>query len=134
MTGSSVATALSQRFNATVDGLLSQVSGVRIIRFDIFDLVRQLHDDPAAFGLTNSTQPCYTGFVNPAGPSDTVCANPQSYAYWDAEHPTTTVHSILADRMLTQVNLAAVPEPAQWASMLAGLAALGFFARRRRVA
>ena len=129
---SDVATALSQRFNNTVDSLLAEFTGIQIVRFDTFDFVRQVRNDPALFNLTNVTQPCYTGFVDPAGPSDTVCANPQSYAYWDVEHPTTVMHSLLADHMSAALNVAVVPEPASWALMLVGLSTAGFLAGRRK--
>ena len=127
---STVATALSQRFDNTLNGMLDLVTGVQIIRFDTFDFVREVHDDPAEFGLTNVTQPCYTGFVEPAAPGDTVCGTPESYAYWDVEHPTTALHSIIANHLFAAINVAVVPEPASGALVLVALAALALTLRR----
>ena len=127
-----LATALTTRFNNTLDAALDQVTGVQIIRFDTFSLLHQIHDQPASFNLGNVTEPCYTGFVEPATPADTVCANPQSYLFWDSEHPSTAMHSLMANAMLAQIN-AAVPEPDAAGLFAAGLAvlALGRWRRRR---
>ena len=129
---SGLATALTTRFNNTLDAALDQVTGVQIIRFDTFSLLHQIHDQPASFNLGNVTEPCYTGFVEPATPADTVCANPQSYLFWDSEHPSTAMHSLMANAMLAQIN-AAVPEPDAPGLFAAGLAvlALGRWRRRR---
>lgn len=97
---SDTATALSVRYNTALDEMLMQFNGVNIIRFDTFSLVRKMTNNPAAYGLTNVTAPCYTGFVDPARPNDTVCSTPETYLFWDYEHPTTTVHALLAERML----------------------------------
>lgn len=130
---SGLATALTVRFNDTLDAALDQVTGVEIIRFSTFNLLRQVHDQPASFNLSNVTEPCYTGFVDPASPTDTVCANPQSYLFWDAEHPSTAMHAVMANAMLGAVN-AAVPEPDAAALLAVGLAILALAKWRRRAA
>ena len=130
---SGLATALTTRFNNTLDASLSQVTGVQIIRFDTFGLLHQVHDQPARFNLSNVTEPCYTGFVEPASDTDTVCANAQSYLFWDSEHPSAAMHAVLANGMLASIN-AAVPEPDAAALLAAGLAVLALGRWRRRAA
>ena len=130
---SGLATALTVRFNNTLDAALNDVTGVQIIRFDTFNMLRQVHDQPASFNLSNVTEPCYTGFVSPGTPTDTVCANPQSYLFWDAEHPSTAMHAVMANAMLGAIN-AAVPEPDAAALLAVGLAVLALARWRRRAA
>jgi outer membrane lipase/esterase len=81
-------------FNASLAGGLRQVAasapGVDIIQMDVraaFDLIRT---HPAAYGFANVTQPCFNSVAN------TVCANPNSYFFWDAVHPTETGSAWLA--------------------------------------
>ncbi|MGA7802032.1 MAG: PEP-CTERM sorting domain-containing protein [Gammaproteobacteria bacterium] len=86
------------------------------MRLDTFSLVDKIYNNPAAYGLTNVNAPCYSRFVQSGG---TTCANPNQYLFWDAEHPTSAVHRILATDVLRTV-----PEPATMALFVVGLAAL----------
>ena len=119
-------------FNAALHAKLNddKFRNMNIISFDTFSFVDQVHDRLADFGLTNVTQGCYSGFVDPA-PTGTVCSDPASFAYWDKEHPTTALHAILADRMLATID-AAIPEPASTALVFVALGALGLTRRRVR--
>lgn len=128
---SGLATALTIRFNDTLDAALGQVTGVQIVRFDTFNLLRQVHSQPASFNFSNVTEPCYTGFVDPAKPTDTVCASPQSYVFWDSEHPSAAMHAVISNGMLGAIN-AAVPEPSAAALLALGLVVLTLAKWRRR--
>ncbi|MRR35464.1 hypothetical protein EG829_12445 [bacterium] len=101
---SDTATALTVRYNMALDEMLKGVIGVNIIRFDTFTFFRSVVKNPEEYGLTNVTAPCYTGFVDPAGPGDTVCAQPETYLFWDNEHPTTAMHALLARQMLAALT------------------------------
>jgi len=83
---------------------------------DTLSVQRAVVSDPAAFGLTNVTDPC----VSPDDGS--VCINPDSYLFWDTLHPTSAASAILAANMLT-----ALPEPSSIA-----LAGLGLLMLRHR--
>lgn len=124
---SQTATAVVQQFNSLVDAMLGTYHGVDIVRYDSFGFLRNVVADPTAFGFSNVTRACYTGFVAPAGPNDTVCANPDDYVFWDAEHPTSAFHRVIADRFYAAV----VPEPSSVLLLFGGLAGLWVMQRRR---
>jgi phospholipase/lecithinase/hemolysin len=120
------ATFLSDAFNA---GLASAIAanqaalaplGIKLYTADTAATLRAAAADPAAFGLTNVDTPC---LLVPGAPTD--CTG---FLYYDGVHPTTYAHAVLAE----QFRVAVVPEPATWAIMLLGLAAVGGLARRRR--
>jgi phospholipase/lecithinase/hemolysin len=114
-------------FNQNLEALLAMnaFASLDIRDLDVFTDLNGIVNNPAKYGLTNTTASCYTGNVDgsalPGGPSPpTICANPNQYLFWDFEHPTRVVNAILA-----QDALAAVPEPPAvwtWVALLAGLA------------
>jgi len=94
---------LSLGFDAGLDQALAAVrggspSGVDIVGFDTLGALNALLANPAAFGLSNVTDPCFDGV--------SVCGNSDQYLFWDTVHPTTHVHDILGTEFA-----AAVPEP-----------------------
>jgi outer membrane lipase/esterase len=98
-----LATNLSIAYNTALAAMLDQIDQGDIIRFNTFDLINTVVAQPLTFGFTNVTQPCYNGFVTP-NPSPTVCAMPDTYAFWDVEHPTTALHAVLANAMFESMH------------------------------
>lgn len=128
---SAQATFLSQIYNATLASALQSLAplNLNIFRFDTFGLHQDIISNPGNYGLSNTTQACYDGYVDgsalPSGTNPpTVCASPDSYFYWDFEHPTAAVNSIFAKQMYNQV-----PEPD---SMLLAVLGLGLLAWHKR--
>ena len=93
--------------------------GFDISYLDTFGLEQAAVADPAAYGLTNVTDPCFDAVAL------TVCANPDQYLFWDDFHPTAAGHQLLADAALS-----AIPEPASLALLGLGFALIGFGRRR----
>jgi phospholipase/lecithinase/hemolysin len=115
-------TALTVVFNTLLAQTLAQLEstlpGLDIIPFDTFAFVDAAIANPAAYGFTNGTDPCFDG-VN-------VCANPDQYIFWDGVHPTARSHQLLGNAFF-----AAVPEPATLALVAVAILAMGVCLRRR---
>ncbi|MFN3166606.1 MAG: SGNH/GDSL hydrolase family protein [Phycisphaeraceae bacterium] len=72
---------------ATSMANLETTLGIDITLFDVETTFDRLLNDPAAFGFTNTTQPAY----------DNNAVDPATSVFWDAIHPTTAAHRVLAD-------------------------------------
>jgi len=79
-------------FNSSLSTGLFATAAARpntnIILMDLFKVGDSIAANPGRFGLTNVTDPCFNGV--------TVCANPDSYFYFDSVHPTAAGHRLLA--------------------------------------
>lgn len=111
-----VGTLLATTMNDALAYRLSTEQGVKI--FDVFGLVQQVQANPGAVGLTNATDAC--------GAAINGCDSAQAL-FWDAIHPTTRGHQLLAQGML----VTAVPEPETYGLMAIGLLVVAAAARRR---
>lgn len=78
-----------------LDGLELLFPDIAITRFDTFAFLTTVAADGAAFGLPQTTVPCLTFFVL----EDAVCDKPKEYMFWDAIHPTTSTHRLLARKV-----------------------------------
>lgn len=128
-----LATALTQDFNAAVAIDLAPVeaAGLRVDLLGEYARQAALLANPAAFGFTNVTDPCWTGGFQGPTPGATLCsataAGQDQYLFWDGVHPTEAAHLLVAGDALN-----AVPEPASLTLLAAGV--LGLWGVRRRVA
>lgn len=85
---------------ATAIQTLEQNPNINIIPVDVYSLLNNAIANPSNFGFTNvttnlvpgaGTSPEVRGFTLPSG------INPNEYLFWDALHPTTRAHSLIAD-------------------------------------
>jgi len=83
-----LATSISKYFNQKLLASLPE----QVLYFDTLGLYQEMQAHPAAFGLTDVVDQCY----DPS--SNTACANPNQYLFWDFVHPTEHVQIILAAR------------------------------------
>lgn len=113
------------QFNFALASGLSALSAsnpaLTITEFDTLGVLGAVTANPAAFGLTNVTDPCLD---TTAG---TLCSNPEQYLLFDAVHPTAAGHNILANAAL---GLYPIPEPGT--ALLLGLGLAGLGATRQR--
>lgn len=114
--------AFNAGLHATYGALAAQLSGVTLYEVNVAQIQRSVIASPAAFGFSNVTTPCFTGFVGE--PGGTLCGDPAGVFFWDRVHPSAQAHELLGTRFL-----AAVPEPAAAWLLLVGLA--GLAARKR---
>jgi phospholipase/lecithinase/hemolysin len=89
-----------------------------------YPLLDQIVANPAAYHLTNVTQPCLTGEVNFSG--GTPCAAPNQYFFWDPDHPTAAGHEIVA----AALNVV-TPEPGSISLIAVGMLGLLLVRRHR---
>jgi phospholipase/lecithinase/hemolysin len=78
-----------------LDGLQLIFPNIEITRFDTFAFLTTVAANGAAFGLPQTMVPCLTFFVL----EDAVCDKPKEYMFWDAVHPTTATHKLLARKV-----------------------------------
>jgi phospholipase/lecithinase/hemolysin len=115
---------LSLLFNARLSAALQQLEAshadLDIITFDTYTALNRIVANPTRYGIANTTNRCYTGNDMTFTGGGTVCANPDSYLFWDGIHPTSQVHAILGQEMLGALG---IPEPASLLLVTAALLA-----------
>ncbi|WP_374514307.1 SGNH/GDSL hydrolase family protein [Niveibacterium sp.] len=118
--------ALAGIFNTALNGVLDSIDLAapgRVIRFDTYGFLDKIVSNAAGEGLDDVAQAClFTACA--ATPSEW-----NSYLFWDAQHPTTRGHELIADGLYDAV----VPEPSALALSVLGVAMLGFSRRSHRV-
>lgn len=95
------ATALAQAYNQGLAGVVGYVNstGAQARTLDVFTLLNQVIDDPAAYGMSNTTSACLSPGLPPF-----VCKKPDGYVFWDGIHPTKAMHAIVAQQAIALVS------------------------------
>ena len=109
-----------------------------MIDIDVFEIFGDILDDPSSFGFDNVALPCLFPSRDIAGafgqPFQCDNADAQTTLFFDAVHPNAAAHDLLAgivrDRIAAEF-IAPVPLPAGLPLLVAALALLAAFRRRR---
>jgi len=115
---------LTMLFNDNLAIALSTLDAalpIEIVQFDTAAAFADLLANPAAYGMTNTTQACVENLL-------TLVCNPgnwDTWVFWDGVHPTTRTHQILAAQFQ-----AAIPAPGTLALLGLALGGLALFSRR----
>lgn len=120
--------ALEAALEASLNAIAPALGATDLERFDYFKYFQTVLVDPTLVGLPatlNLTTPCLAA-VTPTPDID--CTN---FLSLDGTHVTTGVQGSLSIQIAHQLGIAAIPEPASWAMMIAGFAAAGVAFRRR---
>ncbi len=114
----SALTSLTLEHNQKLAAALGNFSlnGVNIIPIDTNSLLNRVLANPGEFGFKNTVAPCVIGTFNTV---DSVCQNPNDFVFFDAVHPTTNVHRLIAETALFAVGGKTIPEPSAALGMLA---------------
>ena len=120
-------TARSIHYNNTLSAGIATLTGATIFELDVFTILSDIAANPAAFGITNTTEVCFEGALGVGG-AGAVCSNPDEYLFWDGIHPTAAAHQLMGDIALETVS--PVPVPGAIWFFSSAILALGFKARR----
>ena len=119
--------ALQAALNTGLDAISPALGNTDLVRFDYFNYFQTVLLNPTAVRLPATidlTTPCLAA----QPPSPTIdCSN---YLSFDGTHVTKIVQASLSIQIAKQLGIAAIPEPASWAMMIAGFAAAGAAFRR----
>ena len=98
------AALLVSQFNSELEGLLTLLEqsspGLEIIRLDLFQGIREIVADPAAYGLNNVQDACVMPNQKPSA-----CKKPKRYLFWDGIHPTKKTHRVIARKARQAFNV-----------------------------
>ena len=86
-------------------------------------------NNPAKYGFTNTTDPCFDFRTNP---STQTCSTPDTYFYGVVVHPSDAAHHIVGDELFREAEaFQGVPEPTTMISLATGLFGMALWRRRK---
>lgn len=119
---------LEGQLQAGLDAIGPGLGDTTLLRYSYLSFFTRLAADPAAFGVAPFTQAgnCFD-VRDPVGGS----IDCSGFTTVDGIHPTAQIQAALYRDVLSEIGLAAVPEPASWMLMITGFGMAGVAMRRR---
>jgi phospholipase/lecithinase/hemolysin len=106
-------------------------SGINVIGVDVNSIFEAIAANYAAGCTVGPSNPfCFANITLPA--QGRAGVDPNTYVFWDPEHPTTQADSLIADLAFDDLQAAPTPEPVSGALAIAGLGLIGIAALRKR--
>jgi phospholipase/lecithinase/hemolysin len=111
-----------------LQGLRLNNPNLNLTSVDINSLFDQVRGNPTRFGFKDVTNSCVIGDITNI---ISACNNPDDFLFFDAVHPTTKVHDLIAKTTLASIAGQSIPEPSSVLGILA-LGTVGTFALKRK--
>ena len=134
--GSFISNMYNTNLTQSVDAIRD---GRDIVVYDAYSWTGNLIGDlPVNSGITmDGTNACFVNAELAAtnGQTPGVCSDPENYLWWDAIHPTTAGHALLASAVLPTVqglDVATIPVPAAAWLFMSGIAGLAGIRKVRK--
>ncbi len=100
--GDALASRLSNLYNIDLNAALENLAQAHSVNLSIlptYSLLDQAVADPSRFGLTNATDPVWSGNFTASNSGTLATTDPtqqNQYLFWDHYHPTAHVHALVA--------------------------------------
>lgn len=119
---------LEGQLQAGLDAIEPGLGNTTLLRYSYLSFFTRVAADPAAYGIPPFTEAgeCFDVREPVGGKVD--CSG---FTTVDGTHPTAQIQAALYRDVLSEIGLAAVPEPASWAMMITGFGMAGVAMRRR---
>ncbi|XP_077210568.1 GDSL esterase/lipase At5g22810-like [Tasmannia lanceolata] len=101
------AVLFNNKLNATAQGLVTRLPGLKLVVFDIYNPLHDLIKRPSDSGFFEARKACCgTGTMETSllcnARSPGTCANATEYVFWDSYHPSEATNMLLANDLLIQ--------------------------------
>ncbi|CAN6570803.1 unnamed protein product [Malus baccata var. baccata] len=102
------AQGFNKKITSAADNLQKQLSGLKIVIFDIYKPLYDVIKAPANYGFAEARRGCCgTGIVETTSllcnPNSVgTCSNATQYVFWDSVHPSQAANQVLADALIIQ--------------------------------
>ena len=97
---------VTEEFNQLLDTELDAIASelnVEIIEPDIYSIATEIQNNPADFGLSNTTDAFFARIDPISDPTNlSLTGNPEEFFFWDIFHPTATATEIIAQEVVAQ--------------------------------